>query len=121
METLLSKATRRLTALMTIEYGTPKKPATCQKGDDFDCPVDDAPGLILRGIAVPAQNTAPGSSPQHAQTPVDIPPNYQQSLSADELVDLARKLGAKSDVNRKDEAVAFIDAVVAERTAAANG
>jgi len=116
----MSPSTRRLTALMTIEYGTPKQPATCQKGDDFDCPVDDAPGLILRGIAVPARNAEPAPSPQPAPNLVDIPPNYQQRLSVDELVALARKLGAKSDVNREDEVVAFIDAVIAERAAAAS-
>ncbi len=109
----MSPSTRRLTALMTIEYGTPTQPVTCQKGDDFDCPVDDAPGLIIRGIATPAKDDASVPSPE----PVEIPEGWQD-LKADELVALARKLGAKSDVNRQDEATAFVASIVAERVAA---
>lgn len=47
-------------------------------------------------------------------TKVDIPEGWRD-LKADELVKLARDLGASTAVNRKDEALEFIGKIEAER------
>ncbi len=101
-------------ANMTIEAGTPAKPQAIAPGQQFEIDGADPENLIGRGIvSLPVLPARVASSPA-----VDIPEGWA-NLKADELVALARKLGATNDVNRKDEASAFIAAVVAER--AANG
>lgn len=108
-------------ANMTIEAGTPAKPVTISPGQSFEIDGDDPENLVGRGIASPALVVSSVQLQPQFQPSVDIPEGWAD-LKADELVALARKLGAKSDVNRKDEAVAFIAAVVADReAAAANG
>lgn len=111
---------KTVVANMTIEAGTPAKPVTISPGQSFEIDGDDPENLLGRGIAslpVAATHVAI-SSPVPPPGPVEIPEGWAD-LKADELVALARKLGAKSEVNRRDEATAFIAAVVAER--AANG
>ena len=102
-------------ANMTIEAGTPAKPVTIPPGQSFEIDDEDPENLIGRGIASPVAG-APRVELSAPPGPIEIPEGWQD-LKADELVALARKLGADRDVNRKDEALAFVAEVVAARAA----
>lgn len=105
-------------ANMTIEAGTPAKPVTIAPGQSFEIDGDDPENLLGRGIVSPALAVSSVQlQPQPSPTLVDIPEGWDQ-LKADEMIALARKLGAKNEVNRKDEAAAYITTMVAERAAA---
>lgn len=108
------KSTRRLTAIMTIDYGTPKAPLTAAPGEDFDCPADEAAGLIERGAAAEPKGKPVASEPA---APVEIPEGWADLLAPD-LIALARKLGASKDVNTKGEAHDLVTRIVADRAAA---
>ncbi|WP_425065115.1 hypothetical protein [Reyranella sp.] len=103
-------------ANMTIEAGTPAKPVTIAPGQSFEIDDEDPENLIGRGIASPVAGAPRVELSPPPPGPIEIPEGWQD-LKADELVALARKLGADRDVNRKDEALAFVAEVVAARAA----
>ncbi len=106
-----------LVALFTVRLGAPDEPVEVPPGREFQIETREGERLIARGFARLADKQAPRVVSPGGD--VVIPADWQH-LKADELVDLARRFGAKSDVNRKDEAAAFIATVVADRAAAAN-
>ena len=107
----MSKNTTRLLALVTLEHGTPLKPAAIAPGQVFEWPSAEAKALVDRGFAkvAPADAVVPASP----ASPVEIPAGWQD-LSAAELVELARNLGAGDDVKTK-AAAEFVGKVEADR------
>lgn len=109
-------ARKTVVANMTIEAGTPARPVTIARGDTFEIDADDPENLVGRGIVSPVGVTPPVEALSPPADPVEIPAGWQD-LKADELVALARSLGAARDVSRKDEALAFIASVEVARAA----
>ena len=109
-------AKKTVVANMTVEAGTPAKPVTIARGDTFEIDGDDPENLIGRGIVSPVSGPSRVESLSPSSNPVQIPEGWED-FKADELVALARKLGATSEVTGKDDALAFISAQEAARAA----
>lgn len=111
----MSKISRTLVALMTVQYGTAAEPKTAAPGEEFEAEGTESEinSLIDRGIAGPVKgkNAKPAAA---SSSDVGIPDGWE-SLKADDLVDLARRLGAARDVTTKAEALEYVGKVVAER------
>lgn len=60
--------TVQLIALVTVPYGTPKKPLEAAPGQEFPCDADEASRLIDRGFARPVERPAAKAS---AESPTD--------------------------------------------------